>query len=123
MGTDTETGATRSAKYHLTVRAIRFPGTLVELEEKDKEGNFRGRDEVGFEITREAKGVVYGTMYDGDGSTGSWSYKLATNSINLKWPEGNGSEGVIYSGTCSQAAEECSGTQSTGTFTLRPAGS
>jgi hypothetical protein len=122
-GTDTETGVTRSAKYHLTVRAIRFPGALVELEERDKEGNFRGRDEVGFEITREAKGRVYGTMYDGDGSTGAWTYDLAANSISFKWPEGTGGEVMIYSATCSQAAEECSGTQSTGTFTLRPAGS
>jgi hypothetical protein len=62
-------------------------------------------------------------MYDGDGSTGAWTYDLAANSISFKWPEGTGGEVMIYSATCSQAAEECSGTQSTATFTLRPAGS
>jgi hypothetical protein len=118
-GTDVETGAQVSAKYRLKVSAIAFPKGLVELEEADKEGNFRGRDFVFFAITREAKGLVHGTMQDGDGSTGKWTYTLATNAIDFDWPEISGSEGFPYHGTCSQASEECTGTQPFGTFVLR----
>jgi hypothetical protein len=63
---------------------------------------------------------VSGTMSDGDGSTGKWTYNLAANTISFSWPEISGSEGFPYNGTCSQEAEECSGTQPFGTFTLRP---
>ncbi|HEX3910749.1 MAG TPA: Ig domain-containing protein [Solirubrobacteraceae bacterium] len=118
-GTDVETGAQVSAKYRLKVSAIAFPKGLVELEEADKEGSFRGRDFVFFAITKEAKGLVHGTMQDGDGSTGKWTYTLATNAIDFDWPEISGSEGFPYHGTCSQASEECTGTQPFGTFVLR----
>jgi hypothetical protein len=118
-GTDTETGATISAKYKLTIRAVAFPTGAVELEEADKEGGFRGRDLVFFAITKEAKGLVHGNMQDGDGSTGKWTYDTATNSIHFDWPEISGSEGFPYNGTCSQSSEECFGTQPFGTFVLR----
>ncbi len=118
-GTDEETGETVSAKYRLTVRSLAFPHGVVELEELDKEGNFRGRDFVFFAITHEAKGIVHGTMQDGDGSTGKWTYNSASNTIGFDWPEVSGSEGFPYGGTCSQEVEECSGTQPFGTFTLR----
>jgi hypothetical protein len=117
-GTDIETGETVAAKYSLTVRSIAFPTNGVELEEEDKEGNFRGRDFVFFQITHEAKGLVRGTMEDGDGSTGKWTYDTATDAISFDWPEISGSEGFPFSGTCDQAGETCSGTQPFGTFTL-----
>jgi large repetitive protein len=117
-GTDTETGATVSAKYHLTVRSIAFP-RLAKLEERDGEGAFLGSDVVFFQITHEAKGIVHGTIEDGNGATGTWTYNTATSSIKLDWPKIDGSEGFPYSGTCDQVAEECTGTQPSGTFTLR----
>jgi Putative Ig domain len=117
-GTDTETGATVSANYSLTVRSIGFP-RFVKLEEKDAEGNVLGSDFVFFQIVREAKGIAHGTMEDANGASGTWTYGVATNSIHFDWPKIEGSEGSHYSGTCDQAAEECSGTQPSGTFTLR----
>jgi hypothetical protein len=117
-GTDTETGATVSANYRLTVHSIGFP-RFAMLEEADGEGNFLGSDAVFFQIKNEAKGIVHGSMEDGSGATGTWTYDLATNAIHFDWPKIEGSEGVAYSGTCDQVAEECSGTQPSGTFTLR----
>jgi hypothetical protein len=118
-GTDLESGTQVSAKYRLTVHAIAFPDGLVELEETDKEGAFRGRDLVFFAITKEAKGLVRGTMEDGDGAKGVWTYTIASNALAFDWPETSGSEGFRYDGTCSQASEECSGTQPFGGFVLR----
>jgi hypothetical protein len=120
--TDGNTGESITARYKLTISSIAFPKGSLELEESDKEGNFRGRDIVFFEVTREAKGVVHGTMEDGDGSTGVWSYQVATNALSFNWPETGGSGGFAYTGTCDQTAEECSGTQPFGTFVLRQIG-
>ncbi len=120
--TDEDTGESVKARYKLKISSIAFPKGAVELEELGSEGEFRGRDTVIFSIEHEAKGVVRGTMEDSDGSTGVFSYDLATNALSFNWPEVGGSGGFPYSGTCSQEAEECSGTQPFGTFVLRQSG-
>jgi hypothetical protein len=119
--TDGNTGESITARYKLKISSIAFPKGSVELEETDKEGNFRGRDDVFFQIKHEAKGLVTGTMEDSDGSTGKWTYVLATNAIRFDWPEVSGSGGFPYEGTCNQSSRECTGTQPFGGFVLRSA--
>lgn len=119
--TDGNTGESITARYKLKISSIVFPKGSVELEETDKGGNFRGRDFVFFQVKHEAKGLVSGTMQDGDGSTGKWTYVLATKAIRFDWPEVSGSGGFPYEGICDQSSEECSGTQPFGGFVLRSA--
>jgi hypothetical protein len=119
--TDGNTGESITARYKLKISSIAFPKGSVELEETDSEGNFRGRDDVFFNVKHESKGLVSGTMEDGDGSTGKWTYELATNAIRFDWPEVSGSGGFPYEGTCNQSGRECIGTQPFGGFILRSA--
>jgi hypothetical protein len=114
---DTETGRTGEQKYFLRVRANSFPRNEFVLEEKDREGAFRGRDNVTFRITRERNGLVSGYLFDAARTFGTWTYNPSTHHIQLEWPEESGPAGA-YGGTCEPVAESCSGEGPFGSFTL-----
>jgi hypothetical protein len=93
------------------------------LEEKDHEGNFRGRDTVTLGITGEPHGLVKGYMRDSDRTFGLWTYDPSTTHLHLEWPEEAGPSG-FYDGTCEPVGETCSGEGPFGPFTLsRPSSS
>jgi len=118
LDTDTETGLTVKAKYKVTVRPFGFPKGIDSLEEKNPGGEFLGRDTIFFELTREHAGVATGRMEDGDGSTGTWTYTVASRQLVFNWPEIAGTGGFRYEGTCATGEQKCEGTDPQGTWVL-----
>jgi hypothetical protein len=122
--TDTVTGLTRSVKLYLLVWSVSFPGGAVVLEETPREGSPHEAEDISLTNKHETDGIISGTMFGPNFSTGKWAYNTLTHSLHFKWPETTGPEGtqgadLPYSGTCEPLGEKCTGEGPLGTFTLK----
>ncbi|MCW3067879.1 MAG: Fibronectin type domain protein [Solirubrobacterales bacterium] len=122
--TDDVSGMSRSVKLYVLVWSVGFPGGAVTLEETPREGLPPEAENISLTTKHEANGIISGTMFGGNFSSGKWSYNTVTHAVRFKWPETTGPEGepganLLYTGTCEPVAEKCTGENSRGSFTLK----
>ena len=113
LATDTRNGLTAKAKYTIVVAPFGFPRGRDVLQEAELDGEGKGLDEVFLTEKHEKAGVATGTMFDGGGSTGTWSLEVATGKLVFKWPVNEHSAGIVYEGKCHlfnpEEEEQCLG--------------
>jgi hypothetical protein len=119
QATDNETGITAKAKYTIVIAPFAFPKGADRLEEKNESGELSSHS-LFFEASKEHAGVTTGVIFTEEGATGTWKYTFATGHLLFTWPQSEGAGGSTYDGSCDLVAEECTGTDPHGTFTLKP---